>query len=68
LIPRENERDLKEVPQRVRSKLDIELVNHVDEVIIQALIVKEGEELFKEVSIESIFNDVSLSAHNTPAQ
>jgi ATP-dependent Lon protease len=40
----------------------------VDEVLMQALIVKKGEQLFKDVSIESIFNDVTLSAHNTPAQ
>jgi ATP-dependent Lon protease len=52
----------------VRNSLDIELVNHVDQVLIRALIVKKGEELFKDVPIESIFSDVSLSAHNTPAQ
>ncbi len=68
LMPRENERDLKDVPQKVRNSLAIELVNDVDEVLTQALIVKKGEELFKDVSIESIFNDVTLSAHNTPAQ
>lgn len=68
LMPRENERDLKEVPQKIRKSLNIELVDHVDEVLIQALIVKEGEELFKDVPMESIFHDVTLSAHNTPAQ
>jgi ATP-dependent Lon protease len=68
LMPRENERDLKDVPQKVRNSLHIELVNDVDEVLMQALIVKKGEQLFKDVSIESIFNDVTLSAHNTPAQ
>jgi ATP-dependent Lon protease len=68
LMPRENKRDLKDVPQKVRNSLDIALVNDVDEVLMQALIVKKGEELFKDVSIESIFNDVTLSAHNTPAQ
>jgi ATP-dependent Lon protease len=68
LMPLENERDLKDVPQRIRNSLDITLVNHVDEVLVQALIVKDGEELFKAVPMESIFNDVTLSAHNTPAQ
>ena len=68
LMPRENERDLKDVPQKVRNCLNIELVNHVDEVLSRALIVKEGEELFKDVPMESIFNDVTLSAHNMPAQ
>ena len=68
LMPLENERDLKDVPQRIRNSLDITLVNHVDDVLVQALIVKDGEELFKAVPMESIFNDVTLSAHNTPAQ
>jgi len=68
LMPQENERDLKDVPQKIRNSLDITLVNHVDEVLSRALIVREGEELFKDVPMETIFNDVSLSAHNTPAQ
>ncbi len=68
LMPLENERDLKDVPKKVRDSLDITLVNHVDEVLVRALIVRPGEELFKDVSMESIFNDVSLSSHNTPAQ
>ncbi len=68
LMPGQNERDLKDVPQKVRNSLDIVLVDHVDEVLSRALIVREGEELFKDVSMETIFNDVTLSAHNTPAQ
>ncbi len=68
LIPKENEKDLTEVPAKVRNSLDINLVGHVDEVLSQALIVREGEELFKDVSMESIFNDVTLSSHNTVAQ
>ncbi|BCO08810.1 Lon protease [Desulfolithobacter dissulfuricans] len=68
LIPAENERDLKEVPQKIRNSLTIELVSHVDEVLQKALILKEGEELFQDVSLESIYNDFTVSAHNTPAQ
>jgi ATP-dependent Lon protease len=68
LIPRENKRDLKDVPYKVRNSLDIELVDNVDKVLARALIVRQGEELFKDVPMESIFNDVTLSAHNTPAQ
>ena len=33
-----------------------------------ALILKEGEHLFKDVSMESVYKDFTLSAHNTPAQ
>jgi len=67
LMPKQNERDLKEVPQKIRNSLDITLVDHVDEVLVRALIVQDGCELFKNVSMESIFKDVTLSAHNTPA-
>ncbi len=68
LVPRENERDLKEVPQKIRNSLTIELVEDMDEVLQKALIVKEGEELFKDVPLDSIFNDFTVSSHNTPAQ
>jgi len=68
LIPRENERNLRDVPQKVRNSLVIELVDDVDEVLQRALIIKTGETLFKDVSIESIYNDFTLSSHNTPAQ
>ncbi len=67
LIPRENERNLKDVPLKIRNSLTIELVNDVDEVLQKALIVKEGETLFKDVSLESIYSDFTISSHNTPA-
>lgn len=68
LIPRENERNLQDVPQKIRNSLTIELVDDVDEVLQKALIVREGETLFKDVSLDSIYNDFTVSSHNTPAQ
>ncbi len=68
LIPRENERNLRDVPLKIRNSLTIELVDDVDEVLHKALILREGEILFKDVSLESIFNDFTISSHNTPAQ
>nr|WP_321468640.1 endopeptidase La [uncultured Desulfobulbus sp.] len=68
LIPKENERNLRDVPQKIRSSLVIDLVDDVDEVLQRALILKEGEHLFKDVSMESVYKDFTLSAHNTPAQ
>jgi ATP-dependent Lon protease len=68
LVPKENERNLQDVPQKIRKSLLIELVDDVDEVLQKALIVKEGETLFKDVPLESIFNDFTVSSHNTPAQ
>jgi len=68
LIPRENERNLRDVPQKIRNSLTITLVDDVDEVLQRALILREGETLFKDVPLESIFNDFTISSHNTPAQ
>ncbi|WP_448874937.1 endopeptidase La [Desulfobulbus propionicus] len=68
LIPKENERNLRDVPQKIRNSLVIDLVDNVDEVLQRALMLKEGETLFKEVALETIYKDFSLSSHNTPAQ
>jgi ATP-dependent Lon protease len=66
LIPRENERNLREVPQKIRNSLTIDLVDDVDEVLQRALILKEGETLFKDVPLDTIFGDFTISSHNTP--
>jgi len=64
LIPKENERNLKEVPVRVRKLLKIELVEHMDDVLRKSLVLKEGTPLFTEVPIESVSADITASAHN----
>ncbi|MDR2549151.1 MAG: endopeptidase La [Desulfobulbus sp.] len=66
LIPKENERNLKDVPHKIRGSLTVDLVDDVDEVLQRALILKEGENLFKDVPLDSIFSDFTISAHNTP--
>ena len=47
LIPKANERDLNDVPVKIRKSLTIDVVNHMDEVLTHALLVKDGEKLFK---------------------
>jgi ATP-dependent Lon protease len=66
LIPKENERNLKEVSMRVRKLLNIELVEHMDEVLLKALVLKEGTSLFTDVPIESVSTDITASVHNVP--
>jgi ATP-dependent Lon protease len=68
LIPKENERNLREVPQKIRNSLVIDLVDDVDDVLQRALILKEGETLFKDVPLDPIYKEYPLSSHNTPAQ
>ena len=46
LIPRDNEKDLKDVPKEVLRGLEIVLVDHVDEVLPQALLA-DASEIFK---------------------
>ena len=47
LIPRENEKDLKEIPAQVLKKVKPVLVGHMDEVLTEALSVKSKEDIFK---------------------
>ena len=48
IIPKENEKDLKDIPQSISKQLDIAPVEHMDEVLSHALIVGEADKLFKE--------------------
>ena len=65
LIPKENERNLKEVPVRVRKLLKVELVEHMDDVLRKALVLKEGSSLFTEVPLDSVSVITSYSIHYT---
>src|SRR3989338_7459471 len=45
LVPKENEKDLKEVPKNVLDTVKIIVVDHMDTVLKKALLVKNPEEL-----------------------
>ena len=47
LIPKENQKDLKDIPKGISKQLEIVAVEHMDEVLMHALIVSEGEKLFQ---------------------
>jgi ATP-dependent Lon protease len=47
IIPRENEKDTKDIPKEVLKDLKIILVDHVDQVLVNALEVKNAKEVFK---------------------
>jgi ATP-dependent Lon protease len=51
LIPDENEKDLKDVPKTVTNQLEIVTVEHMDEVLTHAMILDDGDTLFKNVDI-----------------
>ncbi len=47
ICPKENEKDLKDIPKEVLRELKIILVDHVDQVLINALDIRNPKELFK---------------------
>ncbi|MBF0107193.1 MAG: endopeptidase La [Deltaproteobacteria bacterium] len=48
LIPKENEKDLKEVPNNVKKAMRIIPVSYIEEVLAHALCIKDISELFKQ--------------------
>lgn len=47
ICPRENEKDLKDIPAEILKELKVFLVDHVDQVLVDALDIKNAKELFK---------------------
>jgi ATP-dependent Lon protease len=53
IIPKENEKDLKDIPARILKALEIVTVDHMDEVLKRALVLEDPESLFKEKESEA---------------
>jgi len=51
IIPAENEKDLKDIPGSVSRQVDIVMAEHMDEVLVHALIMNDGDTLFKKDDI-----------------
>jgi ATP-dependent Lon protease len=51
LIPKENEKDLKDVPKSISKQLEIVPVEHMDEVLTLAMVMEHGDTLFRKVDI-----------------
>ena len=47
LIPKENKKDIREIPKRVREALRIVPVEHMDEVLIEALRLDDPDKFFR---------------------
>jgi ATP-dependent Lon protease len=48
IIPKENEKDLKDIPSTISKQLELVMVEHMDEVLPHALVLEPGETLFTE--------------------
>jgi ATP-dependent Lon protease len=51
VIPKENEKDIREIPKKVREALEIVCVEHADEVLREALLLERPEEFLKKPSV-----------------
>jgi ATP-dependent Lon protease len=51
VIPKENKKDLKDIPATVLKAIEIVLVEHMDEVLPHALVLEPGDTIFKEHDI-----------------
>jgi ATP-dependent Lon protease len=49
IIPKENEKDLKDIPNKILKQLEVKVVENMDDVLMQALNVENPEKLFKKV-------------------
>ncbi|MBI4374657.1 MAG: endopeptidase La, partial [Deltaproteobacteria bacterium] len=49
IIPKENEKDLEEIPKKVLHELKFIMVEHMDEVLKSALRLEDPERLFKKI-------------------
>jgi len=56
IIPKENGKDIKEIPPIILKQIDIVLADHMDDVLSSSLILNEGDTLFKkdDISFEII--------------
>jgi ATP-dependent Lon protease len=48
IIPKQNEKDLKDIPKSISKQLEIITVEHMDEVLPHSLVLAPGETLFSE--------------------
>ncbi len=47
IIPKENSKDLRDIPKEVLQNLKVMAVDHVDQVLVNALDIRNAKELFK---------------------
>ncbi|WP_136807906.1 endopeptidase La [Desulfosediminicola flagellatus] len=65
LIPKDNERDLDDVPAKIRKSLSITLVEHMDNVLEHAIVLKEGETVLKPVVVPEVAAEAKELEHNS---
>jgi ATP-dependent Lon protease len=67
LLPIENEKDLQDIPEQVRSALEFTPVRHLDQVLELALRPADGQPLFRSIPKDAPETDESGTAEEVPA-
>ena len=68
IVPKENEKDLKDIPKEVLKELKVILVDHVDQVLVNALAIKNAKELFKVRADREIGLRAQYTGHSLQSQ
>ncbi len=68
LIPKENEKDLKEIPPKILKAMNTTSVDHMDQVLKEALVLAEDESLFKEPEKREERRPVFEKKEETPVE
>ena len=68
IIPKENEKDLKEIPAHVKRDVQIHLVEHMDEVLARALVLDDPSRFLHvgDHAIEEIYESTAVVPHAEP--
>ncbi|MGD2270094.1 MAG: endopeptidase La [Desulfobacterales bacterium] len=66
IIPKENEKDLKDIPKTISKQIEIVLAEHMDEVLFHAVILGKGEALFKNVDTAFEISTQEGAEHRPP--
>ncbi|MCG6916396.1 MAG: endopeptidase La [Deltaproteobacteria bacterium] len=53
LIPKENAKDIKEIPGKILKEVELVLVEHMDEVLKYSLVLEDPEKLFRRLEEEA---------------
>lgn len=68
ICPKENEKDLKDIPKEVMKDLKVILVDHVDQVLVNALDIKNAKEIFKARGERGSGIKAQYTGHSTQIQ
>jgi len=63
IIPRDNEKDLRDIPASISKQLEFVSVDHMDEVLPHALVLAPGETLYTEQDMHFEMSDSNRDKH-----